>query len=467
MTADVVVLGAGPAGANAALAAAGAGASVVLVDEGRAAGGQVWRPKGPQVLSAPRTAEGDAGDALRGRLAQSSVERLADARVWHIERTGDLWTLHSDRGGAWRRVTGRALVIAAGAREEVTPVPGWTLPGVIGLAGATALMKEHLVVPPGPVVVAGAGPLVFFAAAEIRRLGGAVALVATANRRRDWVAAAADLVGQPGLALRGASWIAGLRAAGVPVLWGHAVAAVEGADEVEAVRVVTLDGRGTERRIAARSLCLGGRLVPNAEAAALAGVPLRFDPLGGAWVPAAGEDGGTDRPGLFVCGDGAGVRGAAAAGTGGALAGLAAARHAGFVGARDLPALRARHARAARFGARMAALAAASPAEVALTTPGTIVCRCEGVTAGALLAEAGDGAGELLALKSGTRIGMGPCGGRFCLGPAARLVEAARGLPPGSLRPPTPRPPLRPVAVSVLAASFAYEDLPMPKPSPP
>lgn len=466
MTADVVVLGGGPAGANAAIAAAGAGAAVVLIDEGRAAGGQVWRAKGPAILAAPPTPEGAAGDALRARLAASGAEVVAGARAWHVERTGDVWVLHVVQGETCRRVAGRALVIAAGAREEVTPVPGWTLPGVIGLAGATALMKEHLAVPPGPVVVAGTGPLVFFAAAEIRRLGGEVALVATANRRADWLAAARDLAAAPVLALRGAGWIARLGAAGVPVLWGHAVAAVEGASGVEAVRLVARPG-GPERRVAARSLCYGGRLVPGVEAAALAGVPLRFDPVAGGWAPEAGEDGATGRPGLFVCGDGAGVRGAAAAVTGGTLAGLAAAAFAGRAGAADVPLLRARHGRAVRFGARMARLAAATADEVALTTPDTILCRCEGITAAAVLAEAGDGAGGLLALKSGTRLGMGPCGGRYCLGPAARLFEAARGLPPGSLRPPTPRPPLRPVPISALAASFAYEDLPMPKPAPP
>jgi NADPH-dependent 2,4-dienoyl-CoA reductase/sulfur reductase-like enzyme len=45
---DLLVIGAGPAGGNAALEAASAGLTVALIDEGTAAGGQVWR--------APRTA---------------------------------------------------------------------------------------------------------------------------------------------------------------------------------------------------------------------------------------------------------------------------------------------------------------------------------------------------------------------------------------------------------------------------
>ena len=40
---DAIVIGAGPAGTKAALAAAEAGLTVLLIDEGRAAGGQVYR----------------------------------------------------------------------------------------------------------------------------------------------------------------------------------------------------------------------------------------------------------------------------------------------------------------------------------------------------------------------------------------------------------------------------------------
>ena len=42
-TCDVLVVGAGPAGLAAATAAANAGLSTVLVDEGPSPGGQVWR----------------------------------------------------------------------------------------------------------------------------------------------------------------------------------------------------------------------------------------------------------------------------------------------------------------------------------------------------------------------------------------------------------------------------------------
>ena len=75
---DVVVLGSGPAGSNAALEAARHGLSVLLIDDGFTAGGQVWRA--PSTTTSRRLSEGDtdrlAGDALRARLAASTVRIL-------------------------------------------------------------------------------------------------------------------------------------------------------------------------------------------------------------------------------------------------------------------------------------------------------------------------------------------------------------------------------------------------------
>ncbi|MCU0984826.1 MAG: FAD-dependent oxidoreductase, partial [Acetobacteraceae bacterium] len=67
MRVDLVVLGAGPAGANAALAAAGHGLSVTLIDENKAAGGQVWRAHAPSVVR--DDADARDGASLRARLA--------------------------------------------------------------------------------------------------------------------------------------------------------------------------------------------------------------------------------------------------------------------------------------------------------------------------------------------------------------------------------------------------------------
>ncbi len=462
---DIAVLGAGPAGSTAALAAAQAGLRVALLDEQDAPGGQVWRAKSAAILSAPHTPESKAGAALRQAVADSSIMLHPATRVWQIARTGDGWQIDTLRDGATDSLTATRLIIASGAREVVQPLPGWTTPGVIGLAGATALFKQNLTVPGARTVVAGTGPLVFYVASEIRRLGGTVAAVVTPNTRRDWAGSLPAMLGKPALVARGALWVADLMLSGVPVLWGHQVTAVEGDTRVSRITAQSVTGASTHN-FAADSLCLGNGLMPQVEAAQMLGVPLHHDAALGGWVPACSDDGVTPVAGLYLCGDGTGIRGADAAVHHGRLCGLRAAADAGCTSGHAMDIARRNWRRAARFGLAMTALSRPTPALAQLASDDTIICRCESLTRRDILAEIGSGATSTNAVKSGLRAGMGPCGGKYCQTSVARLIAAETGVTEGAVPPPTPRPPLRPVPVAAAAGQFDYDDLPIPKPAP-
>ena len=467
---DIAIIGAGPAGANAAIKASQLGCKVILLDEQRQAGGQVWRAKSAAITHAPETPETRAGNALRASVNDSNISHLGNARVWQIEHTPTGWALHILADGQSKLIAAKALVLATGAQEYVQPIPGWTTPGVIGLAGATALLKQTLSPPGQNTVVAGTGPLVFFVASEIRRLGGQVAAVITPNSRADWAKALPIMATRPALLGRGAIWVMDLMLARVPIYWRHAVSAVEGRAAVEAVQITKLGQDwgplGNARSMAADSVCLGNGLSPSIEAAQLAGVHISHAPALGGWVPRVSQDGSTEVNGVFICGDGGGIRGAAAAEIQGKLAGLSAAEFIGKNAGTDRAALHASYARAARFGVAMTALTIPRAGLQKLSTPETIMCRCESLSHAQILAEVKSGASSSNAVKSGIRAGMGPCGGRFCQTAIARLMASAEGLPEGQIPPPTPRPPLRPVPVGALAGDFEYADLPIPKPAP-
>lgn len=460
---DIAVIGAGPAGGQAALTAAKAGLRVALLDEQPTAGGQVWRDKSPSILSAPMTPETRAGGALRRALARSTAAHLSNTRVWDIRRQDRHWSMQALQDATSTQINAQALIIASGAREHIEPVPGWTTPGVIGLAGATALFKQGLSLPGKRTVVSGTGPLVFYVASEIRRLGGTVAAIVTPNRRTDWAAALPAMALQPNLLARGALWLADLILARVPILWDHAVSRVAGPDCVTDITTHDLK-RGTEGpSFAADSLCLGHGLTANIEAAQMLGVLIQYDPALGGWVPQAAADGATAVPHLYLCGDGCGIRGAAAAALQGQLTGARVARDMGHPVSG--PTLKTWE-RAARFGMAMTALSLPRPALTALATDATILCRCESLCRADILAEISSGAASTNAVKSGRRAGMGPCGGKYCQTVIARLIADETGKTLADTPPPTPRPPLRPVPLGQAAGAFDYDDLPIPKPAP-
>lgn len=463
---DIAVVGAGPAGGNAALAAAAKGLSVVLLDEQPAPGGQVWRAKSAAIVKAPLTPETRAGDTLRREIEKSAIDVKANTRVWQIARDAGLWFIHTLNASETAQVTAKKLILASGAREFVQPVPGWTTPGVMGLAGATALFKQHLFPPGKRAVISGTGPLVFYVASEVRRLGGTVAAVVTPNTRSDWFNALPQMVGKPGLMARGAVWMADLMLARVPIFWGHAVTEISGEGHVAGVDIAPLGKQATSLHIPTDSVCMGHGLIPQVEAAQMLGVGLCHDPSLGGWVPEAEVDGATQIDGLFLCGDGTGIRGADAAVHHGRLCGLRAARELGKPATQEAASAKSAWKKAARFGRAMTALSISKPALTALSTDDTIICRCESLTKRSILAEVSGGANSTNAVKSGVRAGMGPCGGKYCQTVIARMIAARNGVDEAAMLPPTARPPLRPVPVSAAAGAFEYDDLPVPKPAP-
>jgi len=122
--------------------------------------------------------------------------------------------------------------------------------------------------------------------------------------------------------------------------------------------------------------------------------------------------------------------------------------------------------RAAAFGQAMTALSIPNPKVEALTRDDTILCRCESLTRGDILAEIAAGATSSNAVKSGRRAGMGPCGGKYCQPAIAALIAQETGKPLADIPPSTPRPPLRPVPLGEVAGDLHYADLPIPKPAP-
>jgi thioredoxin reductase len=466
--ADLIVIGAGPAGTNAALAAAAGGLSVILLDEAPTAGGQVWRAPWPGLTASPSEGESSKGDALRARLADSAVVALFGRRVWSVTDRFRVDALGPE--GNEEFVAAR-VVAATGAWERVLPFPGWTLPGVVGLAAATVLLKAHAVLPGRRVVVAGCGPLLGAVAAGVLKGGGEVVAIVDRSTPGEWLRRLAPLASRPSLLRQGFGWLRKIARARVPVLFGHAVVNATGDRKVEEVTVARIrdNSDGKARRFAVDALCVGDGLVPGGEVPKLLRAQHRFDRRRGGWVPVLDDDGRTSIEGLYAAGDGAGIRGADPAVHAGTIAGLVASFEAGRLSAEDFARRTAEHRRALAklkpFSDAMADLMRLRPEHVGTIRSETVVCRCEDATRSEIEAAITAGAIEVNQLKHFTRCGMGPCQGRMC-GDVAAEILALRvgGREHAGMW--TGRPPLRPVALADLVGSFAYSDIPIPEPAP-
>ena len=459
-TTDLAVVGAGPAGLAAAIAAAQAGARVTLVDEYARPGGQYLKGAHrsadlPRALATERK-----GHALLDQLSGLDIELRTETLVWGIEGLR-LALCHS---GELDWLEAGAVIVATGARELVVPFPGWTLPGVMTLGAAQVLAKEHGVAPGRRVLLAGTGPLLLPVVNQLTRLGAEVVAILEATWPGAWVAHAPALWGNWDRLLEGWYYLNRLRQAGAPYRFGRTVIRAIGENELQAVIVARLDrqGRpvlGSEETVSVDTLCLGFGFLPNVELTQLAGCAHEFDVMRGGWVTQVNEQMETSQAGLFAAGETAGVAGASAAMLEGRIAGLAAAHRLGYVRreelAGDLDRARPIRRRLRRFGAMLNTLFSPPPGLDSITTDDTIICRCEDITAGQVRAVVKQGAGELDALKTWTRVGQGPCQGRTCGPLLARWVARGTGCSMQDAGHFHTRPPLKPLTLGDLARKEA------------
>jgi thioredoxin reductase/bacterioferritin-associated ferredoxin len=469
---DVVVLGGGPAGVHAALAAASAGLNVALFDENASAGGQVYRAP-IEGMRAASSADQQAGDVLRRELTASTVTTFFAHSVWAV--TGD-YRIDATGPNGPVHCTARALIVASGTTERVVPFEGWTTPGVIGLAAATILLKSQGVLPGRSTLVAGCGPLLAAVAAKTIEGGGKVEAIADLAGTADWARALPAMLARPGLLRQGVDWWRTINRARTPRYGRHTIIRVEPADERLRATLAPCDaaGRpisGQRTTVLADCIAVGHGLTPATEITRLLRAKHRYSRAAGGWIAVADQDGRTSRPLLYVAGDGAGIAGAAAAATHGALAGLACALDLGAANpvrlTRGIGPARSAHRHAARFGHAMANLMALRPGHVESITPETIVCRCEDVTRAEIEAACDAGARDINQLKAWTRCGMGPCQGRTCGDVAGELLMRRMGTASretvGCF---SARTPLRPVTVEALTGNFTYDEIPIPKAAP-
>jgi len=416
--ADVLVVGAGPAGLRAALRAAELGTDVVLVDEGAEPGGHLLLDGGH-----------DRARALVAEARDAGVEILAPAAalgcfdgivpVWH----GD--TLHQVRAAQH--------VVAAGAIEQPLVFAGNDLPGVMLSGGARRLVALWALRPGEVAVVATTGDHGLEAAVALLEAGVRIAAVA------DLRVAAADAPAARRLA-----------AAGVRLLPGATVLAAEGRNAVSGAVLARVDagGRavaGSERRFACDLLAVSGGLAPAGSLLAQAGARGAYDAATGQFIPPA------DLPdGLHAAGAVTGLAGDEAIELSGDVAGAAAAHALGRGDAGSRARLEDERARLEGLR-RSARVAAVPPACAGAGRRKSFACLCEDVTTKELHQAVREGFDSIELAKRYTTVTMGPCQGRMCQLPSVRLLGAELGLEPAAIGSTTARPPWSTVPLGALA----------------
>jgi len=449
MKVDLAVIGAGPAGMAAARRAAGLGLGVALVDEQAQPGGQVHR--GGFAQSTVLATALEAGDAPAGIDVGTDDPRLIHLPLQTViaveaAAAGPVSLMLQDPRDQLRSLQAAQVILATGAQERPWAFPGWDLPGVMQLGAAQVLLKSSGLVPDGPVVIAGSGPLLYLAALQLHNAGAAIAALLETTPAENFSAALPHLpaaLPQGAALLRGLRWLWRLRRL-VPHRFVTELQA-QGDQRLQYVQAGRI-------RIAARHLLVHQGVIPQLQLSRALGLAEAYDPLAQAFHPRLDADFRSSLPWLGFAGDGAGILGAEAAPLSGVLAALAAARALGRpVPEGEAAALRGALQRQRRLRRFLDALYAPAGWVAQPQADATLICRCEEVPLGAVRAAVRLGAAGANQLKAYTRCGMGACQGRICGALLGPVISGMRGCGPSEVAPLSARFPLRPVTLGALA----------------
>ena len=481
---SLVIVGAGAAGTAAAIEAAQAGVQVTLIDENPIGmsmmgldvplyfGKRTMDSLDDRALMLQRVAA--ANDALAGAervgvdvqlgtcvwgaFCNTDTSRKLDGPQLGLADDKQSWMIKYDR-----------LIVAAGSRDLGMFFAGSHLAGAMGANGAHSLLSRYQALSSRRMVVLGSGNLGLNTARMALDSGIEVAAIAdvTCSARGD------------------ETLMAGLQEEGVTLYTSHTVKeAVGKADDIDSVVLIEIDDNneliaGSERAIAADTVCLAIGLVPNIELLSLLGCDLTFKSELGGYVPDCDDWMRTSVDTVFVAGDVAGfhdgmVLDPEIAHNQGRLAGIAAAESLGAID---------RAQALARRSEIQAEAVTATPAEVhtvwkkwlqSLANAGGLdvfACPCEEVTRGDLIGlqpprylnwrseqmssrslqtQAKDDPVNPDQVKRLTRAGMGHCQGRLCSEQVSLLLAEESGTDIAKVPYMSFRPPVRPLPLSVM-----------------
>lgn len=262
ITADVAIVGAGPAGLTAARSLRQAGVDSVLVVERESTAGGIPR-------HSDHTGYGlrDLRAVMTGpSYARRIVERAEDAGVVIATSTmvtgwdGDLALMVTSAAGR-QRVEARAVILATGARERPRParrIPGDRPAGVLTTGQLQNLVHLKHAMVGGRAVVVGSELVSWSAVMTLREAGCSTALMTTSYERVEAYAAFT---------------LAGRLALGVPVATRTEVVRIIGRDRVSAVEIRHLD-TGARRLFDCDTVVFTGDWIPDHELARRRGLDI-------------------------------------------------------------------------------------------------------------------------------------------------------------------------------------------------
>ncbi|MEJ2512336.1 MAG: 2Fe-2S iron-sulfur cluster-binding protein [Anaerolineales bacterium] len=433
--ADISVIGGGPSGMIAALAAAHQGARVVLVEKEPILGGHLAISEqttpvlekdhflGIDVADYPTTT--DLVQYLSGLIRENShIQVLTSATAFGWYEENEIGVQQEDRLVKLRT---KQLIVATGRFEQPIIFQNNDLPGVILAGGVQRLINLYGIKPGDRAVVITLNDQGWTAARDLLNCGVDIAMLADARP-----------------AIPENSITRHIREAGVPVGTGMTIKQALGRSSVRGAVLTSLEGTDQSMTLNCDLIVISGGYSANNALLYQGGGRITYDPDIDDFIQVSTP------PNVQGAGHAIGTRTLEAILLEGTAAGLEAAKRLGYFDGQDtLPEIN-RQVKLLKETNRLT-LPALSNKHNSLEGNKAFVCFCEDVVPKDVLNAAGEGFDDIQTLKRYTTISMGPSQGKLCSKNTIKMLAGIKQQDVAQTGTTTSRPPFVPVKLGVLA----------------